>query len=173
MISIIASTNRVPSVSLQIANYYSSILSEKGIDNEVIDLAQLPHDFAFSALYNNSGKNEVFNAIAEKIKESDKFLFVVPEYNGSFPGVLKTFIDGLPYPNPIKGKEAALTGISSGPMGTALGLSHLTDILNYLGVFVNPVKVRIPSIEKKFNSTEGITDKFVSDLIEEQLRSFL
>ena len=133
-----------------------------------MDLAKLPKDFAFSALYENNGKNELFNQFIAKAKDAKQYIFVVPEYNGSFPGVVKTFIDGLPYPSFLKGKYITLTGISSGTMGTALGLSHLTDILNYLGATVNPVKVRIPSIEKQFSEVDGMNDS-VLKLIKEQL----
>jgi len=169
MICIVASTNRVPSVSIQMANYYATLLKEKNIESCILDLSELPEDFAFSALYENNGKNEAFNDFISEAKKAEQFLFVVPEYNGSFPGVVKTFIDALPYPSILKGKLMTLTGISSGPMGTALGLSHLTDILNYLGAMVNPMKVRIPSIEKNFSSTEGITNDVIMKAIEEQL----
>ena len=94
-IIIICSTNRNDSVSYQIAQLYSNILTEKECPNEVIDLSDLPNDFAFSALYEQAGKNKDFNHFRELMAESKKFVFIVPEYNGSFPGVLKTFNDGL------------------------------------------------------------------------------
>ena len=76
----------------------------------------------------------------EKIQSCDKFVFVVPEYNGSFPGVFKAFVDGLKYPASFKDKKCALVGISSGTQGGALALSHLTDIFNYLGMNVLALK---------------------------------
>ncbi|MFK7900865.1 MAG: NADPH-dependent FMN reductase [Cyclobacteriaceae bacterium] len=162
MICIISSTNRVPSVSIQVATEYQKILKEKGEDSFILDLAQLPQDFAFSALYEFNGKNESFNSFIAPLlnNEVEHIVFIVPEYNGSFPGILKTFVDALSYPNPLKGKTIALTGVSSGPMGTALGLSHFTDVLNYLGVFVNPKKVRIPGIEQHFNPKDGFSSSF-------------
>jgi chromate reductase, NAD(P)H dehydrogenase (quinone) len=54
-------------------------------------LEDLPHDFVFSALYENNGKNLDYNAFHQKVKEGKKFVFIVPEYNGSFPGILKDF----------------------------------------------------------------------------------
>jgi NAD(P)H-dependent FMN reductase len=103
---------------------------------------------------------------------SDKFVFVVPEYNGSFPGVLKAFIDGLDYPNPFKNKKCALVGLSSGVQGGALALSHLTDILNYLGMHVLALKVRMPGIERIFS--EGvISDKLVLELLDMQVKDLM
>ncbi|MEJ2004715.1 MAG: NAD(P)H-dependent oxidoreductase, partial [Cyclobacteriaceae bacterium] len=102
---IVCGTNRNDSVSLQIASYYLEILKKSGIEAGLIDLRDLPDDFAFSALYENAGKNEKFNPMREVMLNAKKFIFIVPEYNGSFPGVLKTFIDGLKYPNTFSNKK--------------------------------------------------------------------
>ena len=172
MISVIACTNRPNSNSLKVAQYYINLLQEKGVACTLIDLNALPEAYLFSALYHNQGKDLVFNSIKEKIAQSEKFVFVVPEYNGSFPGVLKAFIDGLDYPISFKNKKCALLGISSGVMGGSLALSHLTDILNYLGMHVLALKPRITRIEKTFINGE-ITDPVVKDLIQIQVKDLL
>jgi len=114
----------------------------------LIDLSELPHDFVFSALYKKDGQNIEFNKFRDQLLKSDKFIFVIPEYNGSFPGVLKAFVDGLKYPESFTDKKAALIGISAGSQGAALAMSHFTDILNYLGMNVLAFKPRFPSISK-------------------------
>src|SRR5690606_16971926 len=134
------STNRPNSVSSKIAAYYLSEFISRNIEAQVVKLEDLPHDFTFSALYTNSGKNDEFNILRDKVQNSDKILFVVPEYNGSFPGVLKSFIDGLKFPEGLRNKKAAMIGISSGTMGAVLAMSALTDILNYLGCHVLALK---------------------------------
>ena len=169
MISIISRTNRVPSVSLQIAQLYQDKLFQKGTKSHIVDLSNLPKDFAFNSLYKFNGKDEKFNEIAKPLKDSNHIHFVVPEYNGSFPGVLKTFIDGLSYPNPLKNKWTSLTGLGSGAMGGALALSHLNDILNYVGAFVSPIRVRIPSVEKNFSIAEGVKVHLLNELIDSQI----
>ncbi len=166
-IIIICSTNRNDSVSYQIAQLYSNILTEKECPNEVIDLSDLPNDFAFSALYEQAGKNKDFNHFRELMAESKKFVFIVPEYNGSFPGVLKTFIDGLKFPDSFRGKKSALVGISSGIQGAGLALSHLTDIFHYCGMEVLSIKPKFSHIEKNFDG-EKITNALYLDLLNEQ-----
>jgi chromate reductase len=172
MITIISGTNRVPSNSIKIAEYYKKLLESHGAESQILDLSKLPERFIFSALYENTGKDPEFNTLTEYIKNSDKFVFIVPEYNNSFPGVLKGFIDGLSYPNTFKNKKGALVGISSGVMGAALALSHLTDILNYLGMNVLAIKPRIPRVENNFKDGV-ILDPFVASLIENQVTAFL
>lgn len=167
MILIVATTNRKNSKTYKIAEYYQYLLNELDTPNEILSLEHLPEDFAFSALYENSGKNPEFNLHKERMDKADKFVFIVPEYNGSFPGVLKTFIDGLGWPNSLTKKKAAFVSISDGVLGGAHALSHLTDIFHYLNCTVLPMLVRIPFMKKNF--TEGeIKDPLIKTLIEEQ-----
>lgn len=146
-IAVICGTNRRDAISLHIASIYQELLSQLGQSSDLVDLQKLPADFAFSALYENYGKNEAFNASAEIMMKSEKFVFIVPEYNGSFPGALKTFIDGLEYPNTFRNKKGALIGLASSGHGASLALSHLTDILNFCGTNVLAYKPRLERIE--------------------------
>lgn len=172
MITIISATNRPNSNSIQIAEYYRNLLQNKGAQSQILDLSQLPEDFIFSALYDNVGKNERFNEITKMVGMSEKFVFIVPEYNGSFPGVLKAFIDGLSYPNTFKDKKGALVGISAGVMAGALALSHLTDVLNYLGMHVLAIKPRLPRIHTLYKE-EKINDSFLEGLLDSQADSLI
>jgi chromate reductase, NAD(P)H dehydrogenase (quinone) len=169
MLAIIVGTNRKASVSKKIAEYYKTLLSEYTSEINIVELSELPHDFAFSALYENNSKNEQFNVHLDIVNKASKYVFVVPEYNGSFPGVLKTFIDGFSYPNGLLHKKAALVGISSGVQGSALALSHLNDIFNYLGMNVLAQRVKIPLLSKNFVDGK-ITDPVIEKLIKEQVQ---
>ncbi len=172
MITIISCTNRKLAVSKSISEFYQDLLRQQQVSSQILDLQDLPTDFVGSALYENSGSNQTFNQMTELIKDSEKLVFVVPEYNGSFPGVLKAFIDGMDYPNPLKDKKCAMVGLSSGVQGGALALSHLTDILNYLGMHVLALKVRIPGVEKVFRQGK-ITDKLLLELLTMQIRDLV
>ena len=167
MITIVAGTNRKNSVSRQVADYYKGILASKGVEVNVVDLAELPGDFIGTALYENNGKNAAFNALREEVQGSEKLVFVVPEYNGSFPGVLKAFIDGLKYPEGLRDKKAALIGVSSGVQGGVFAMSHLTDIFNYLGMNVLALKPKLAGIEKNFVDGK-ITNDLYNQLLNDQ-----
>ncbi|MCC5930032.1 MAG: NAD(P)H-dependent oxidoreductase [Cyclobacteriaceae bacterium] len=166
-IAIIIGTNRQDAKTRKVAKQYAEILEKYNTENLIIDLGNLPADFIVSALYENSGKNEDFNRFQQQVETSDKFVFIVPEYNASFPGVLKAFIDGLKYPGSFAGKKCALVGISSGPMGGNLALSHLTDIFNYMGMHVLALKPKLARIDKNM-AEDKITDKLYLDLLESQ-----
>lgn len=167
MIKIIVGTNRKNSVSKVIAELYQSILIEKGADVEILELENLPGDFVETALYENNGKNEEYNNFHERLEKGKKFVFIVPEYNGSFPGVLKTFIDGMTYPNTFRNKKSALVGISSGIGGGGIALSHLTDIFHYLGMHVLALKPKLAKIEQNM-SDNLLTNRLYMDLLQTQ-----
>lgn len=172
MVKIIVGTNRRNSVSKVIAQVYQSILKERGVESEILELQDLPIDFIETAMYENNGKNEAYNAFHDKIVEGKKFIFIVPEYNGSFPGILKSFIDGMTYPNTFRNKKCALVGISSGIGGGGIALSHLTDIFHYLGMHVLALKPKLAKIEQNM-SDNLLTNRLYVDLLQTQADQLL
>lgn len=161
MITIVCSTNRRNSITEKVVSFYKKVLQQKGEKTNVIHLEDLPADFTKSALYENQGKSEAFNQFQLQIDNCDKFVFVVPEYNGSFPGVLKAFIDGMRFPGTFEGKKCALVGLSAGTQGAALAMSHLTDIFNYLGMNVLANKPRLPLLDTKMDEDEIIDPEYI------------
>jgi chromate reductase, NAD(P)H dehydrogenase (quinone) len=172
MIEIVCGTNRPGSVSSTIAELYASLLRQRGQACEILDLSSLPDDFTVSALYDNAGANQAFNKLANRLRQVDKMVFIVPEYNNSFPGVLKAFIDGMDYPSPFKGKKCALVGVSSGVQGGGMAMSHLTDIFNYLGMHVLAQKPRLAQIEKNLEG-DALTNELYQQLLEEQVETLI
>ncbi|NIJ51055.1 NAD(P)H-dependent FMN reductase [Dyadobacter arcticus] len=150
-------------MSRKIAEYYQDILTQHHAPSIILDLINLPHDFTVSALYENSGKNKDFNSLKSLLEETDKFVFIVPEYNGSYPGVLKAFIDGLPYPNSFSNKKAALVGLSSNMQGAAIALSHLNDVFSYLGMNTLALRVKLGQIRSHYS------DKIISNALYKEL----
>jgi NAD(P)H-dependent FMN reductase len=164
-IVIIIGTNRPNSISSKIGLYYQELLTTLNTESTILDLTKLPSDFTVSAMYSNAGKNQEFNALNQLVKEAEKFIFIVPEYNGSYPGVLKAFIDGLPYPNSFTNKKAALVGISSNMQGATIALSHLNDVFSYLGMNTLALRVKLAQIQSNFTDQQ-----FHNTLYEELLQ---
>ena len=159
-------------MSRKIAEYYQEILNHLNAPNTILDLVNLPNDFTVSAMYENSGKNEEFNNLKSLLEQTDKFVFIVPEYNGSYPGVLKAFIDGLPYPNSFTNKKAALVGLSSNMHGAIVALSHMNDIFSYLGMNTLALRVKLAQIQSHFVDNE-ITNPLYKELLEIQAEQII
>lgn len=173
MITIVSGTNRKDSITLSICLFYQQLLRELKTESRIINLNELTADFASVSLYEFPGQNEAFNHFRQLMKESQKYVFVVPEYNGSFPGVLKAFIDGMEYPHTFKNKKCALVGLSSGDQGGILALSHLTDIFNYCGANVLALKPRLGRIEANLNQEMQLTNALYTSLLAEQAEQLI
>lgn len=171
-IGLLIGTNRENAMTSQVARHYGELLRNKGGKTSIIDLKTLPADFSVSALYQNQGKNEHFNAYQNQVDGLEKIIFFVPEYNGSFPGVLKTFLDGLRYPDTMNGKKVALVGVASGVQGNAVGLSHLSDILSYMGADVLGLRVKLGDIYNHFDGKLFSHLKY-KEFIDHQIEKFL
>lgn len=144
MITIISGTNRKNSSSLRLARYYQEQLALRGAESHLFSLEDLPADLLVSDLY--GARSESFTRILDRIGESEKIIFIIPEYNGSFPGVLKLFMDACEYPDSFKGKKAALVGVSGGKYGNIRGVDHFTGVCHYMQMLVLPMKIHIPHI---------------------------
>ncbi|WP_134088800.1 NADPH-dependent FMN reductase [Olivibacter sp. XZL3] len=171
MITIIAGTNRKDSYSLKVAKYYQKQLDLKGYGSEVISLESLPDNFIVSDLY--GARSDAFQSIQDRITTSTKFVFIVPEYNGSFPGVLKTFIDSCLFPDSFVGKKAALVGISSGKYGNIRGVEHFTGVCHYLNLHTLPLRIHIPYIKQELNDELDFFKEDTLRFTDQQISAFI
>jgi NAD(P)H-dependent FMN reductase len=171
MITIIASTNRPGSSTLKLAQYYQTRLAAKGMETTLLSLADLPACLIETDLYGK--RSPEFEKIQQVITATQKFLFLIPEYNGSFPGVLKVFIDACSFPESFYEKKAALVGLSSGKYGNIRGIDHFTGVCHYLHLNVLPLKIHISSIRKEMDTNDQL---FLEDTLrytEEQMDKFI
>mmetsp|Transcript_20110 Transcript_20110/g.46636 ORF Transcript_20110/g.46636 Transcript_20110/m.46636 type:complete len:179 (-) Transcript_20110:1328-1864(-) len=171
-IIVVSSTNRKNALSARVADYYVNLLHKRKCNSQVLDLTDLPPDFTVTALYENNGKNPTFNRLRECIETAKKYVFIVPEYNGSFPGVLKAFIDGLRFPDTYREKKCAMVGVSKGPNGGVFAMSHLTDVFHHLGMHVHPLKPRLGNIKDSRLETV-LANTHYTQLLEEQAEKII
>lgn len=162
MYTIISSTNREGSMTLKIAYQYKNFFKEAGIEAGILSLEEI----------NPLNPLEAIKDVEQQIfLPTSKFIFIVPEYHGSFPGVLKALIDVLPRMIWF-GKKAALVGVAAGRAGNIRGIDHLTNILNYLGVVVLPKKVYLSQVEGLVNDEHEIIDVPAVEAIKAQIKGF-
>jgi len=178
MITIISSTNRRNSEALHFATHCLAVFKSKTDEKvELLALENIAHDWFHPNMYSNGGQSDSLEKLQDAyILPAEKFFFIVPEYNGGFPGVLKLFLDGCSvreYKKSFSGKKAALVGIASGRAGNLRGMEHLTGVLNHVGTIVMPNKLPISSIENLMNSEGQVVDPNTLKIIEKQVEDFL
>lgn len=157
MITVISGTNRTDSYTKVVAEQYVEILRNEGQEVGFYSLDSLPKEFIVSDLYGE--RSQEFKSVIEQFfVPVNKFVFIIPEYNGSFPGIVKTFIDAIP-PKLFHNKKAGIIGVSSGLAGNLRGQEHLTGILQYLKMFVHYNKLKLSHIDKIMDMSGTFKDE--------------
>ena len=134
MLTVISGTNRPGAKTREVANAVGAKLEEMGVSHTILDLAELPQEIYLPSAY--AEKPESFARFQEAIFETEGIVLITPEYNGSFPGVLKYFIDMLKFPESLKGKPAALIGLAAGPHGAIRSVEQMTQVLQHRSVHI-------------------------------------
>ncbi|MET0243853.1 MAG: NAD(P)H-dependent oxidoreductase [Flavitalea sp.] len=161
--TVVSATNRPNSNTAKVATQYFELLRERGLDVQYFSLEGwkwLVKDPEFVELE------------AKVLDPTTKFVFIVPEYNGSIPGILKLMFDISSYKKTWYGKKAMLTGIATGRAGNLRGIEHLTSILHFLNVVVHPNKIPISSVDKLMDPDGVIRDAATLQAIKLQLDEF-
>lgn len=137
---------------MELAHKVQSIALHKGINIELQDLLKFCPDLTRPIFYDeNNWTEEMVNYQETHIIPSQKFLFVIPEYNGSFPGIMKLWLDVLSVRQRnacFYHKKVAFIGISEGRSSNIRGLDHFMGVTRYLKMITLPTTLNIPNIGK-------------------------
>ncbi|MEM9837259.1 MAG: NAD(P)H-dependent oxidoreductase [Bacteroidota bacterium] len=173
MITVIAGTNRPNSLTLTYAQHIVEDL--RGRTDETIallDLRELDHSFFTPAMYDPAKTPAGLRRVQEDlVLQAKKLVIVSPEYNGSFPGVLKTFIDAISvhrYAENFKHKPVCLIGVSTGRAGNLRGLDHLSGILLHMGAHLLQDKLPISKAKNWLDDAGKLADENTISAIAKQ-----
>lgn len=175
MITVISGTNRPGSNTEIFAKYYYEVLKKKA-DEEVkfLSLERLNTLEVLEGMYNAEKQCDTIRAIQDEyILPADKFVFVTPEYNGSFPGIFKYFLDAVSireYQKAFKGKKALLAGVATGRAGNLRGMGHLSDVLMHVGMHVHPAQMPYSKVGA-FIKNGKLTDKETRKVVREHAKN--
>lgn len=147
----------------KVAKEYQRLLVEKNIDATVISLQNI------NVLDRSP---EIKKLEKDFLIPTEKFIFIVPEYNGSYPGVLKSLIDNSDIKKAWHFKKALLTGVATGRAGNLRGMDHLADVLHYLKMNVHYNKLPISVIDKVMDQN-GHLNEATLNVINEQISDFI
>ncbi|HRK31097.1 MAG TPA: NAD(P)H-dependent oxidoreductase, partial [Tepidisphaeraceae bacterium] len=141
-ILIIAGTNRPDSNALRVGRVLEAHYSAAGVKAGTLSLTELPAAVFAGAAYTEKPPEMV--QIQQRVLDAAGLHIVTPEYNGSFPGVLKYFIDMLKFPESFDRKPVAFTGEAAGIWGGLRSVEQLQQIFGYRNAHVYPDRVFIP-----------------------------
>ena len=172
MLTIFHGTARPDSNSRKIADFYDELLGKKNIPHQFFTLENVD-DAIFNKTF-HAAKHPQLASIEEHILgPASKFMFIIPEYHGSFPGMFKGFIDASDVKKCFHNKKACLTGVAEGRAGNLRGMEHLTNIFNHLKMNVLHLKIPISQVHFMLDENGKLTNPEIMKMIETQIDLFL
>jgi len=172
MITIICGSNRLNSNSLKVAKIVQAKFKEHQVESRIIDLAEIPQMALDAKFYGKTSTD--LKKYEDKLLTSDGVITITPEYNGSYPGILKYFLDLIDFPTAFKHKPVAFIGVSAGQFGALTPVAHLQTVFGYCESHIFGQKVYFPRVHKLLSDDGSeITDQFVSDLLQSMLINFV
>lgn len=172
MIEVIAGTNRPGSNTKILAELILGMYREQGAEAQLLSLEEMPQEIFDPKCY--AEKPASFAPLSDRILASSGLHVVVPEYNGSFPGVMKYFIDMLKFPESFEHRCVAFTGQAAGIWGAFRSVEQLQMIFGYRNAFVFPERVWIPRINDQWEVRgETFKDDSILPRLKQQVGHFL
>jgi chromate reductase len=169
-IVVIPGTNREGSNSGRIASLVVAEYQGRGCSVDRLDLALGPA-FVDPTAYQAPAPE--IKAMVARFCKADGVVFVVPEYNGSFPGVLKLFIDMLPYPAGFDGRPCAYIGIAAGQFQGLRAVEHLQGVSGYRQAHNYPVRLFIGDIRSALTPQGAFANPQLAERLAKQAAGFL
>lgn len=165
-IPVILGTTRKGRMSAHAARFMAAeIAKREGIVTELIDILELPMPV------NDAGDGIKDPAFSEKMVRADALVIVTPEYNHSFPGLLKHVLDSC-----LKEyihKAAGIVGVSAGPFGGIRAIQDFLPVIRELGLVNIFWDVNFGSVSQVFDESGKLldeafvarADKFLNELV--------
>ena len=167
---IISATNRPKSNSFIVAQIIQKIYRNLKAPIEIISLQDVPFQSLISNPYPAILPKEVEKIIV-KLNKSAGLVIVCPEYNGSFPGIFKFFIDHWSYPETFEYRPMTFVGLG-GRFGALRAVEQMQQIMGYRNGFIYPERVFLQNISEQIVQGK-IKDKEIRDLLYQQAKGFL
>lgn len=170
-VAVLVGSLRQGSLNRKFAQALEDVAGDR-LSFDPVDLSDLPH-------YNDDLWSEppaAVTALKEKIAGCDGVLIVTPEYNRFFPGIIKDALDWGSKPNGKNvwsGKPCAITGVTPGMTGTAVGQSHT----RLAALSVNMIVQHVPELyvqwtDDRFGEDGSVKNDQTRKLLDEFVTAF-
>lgn len=151
-ITVVIGTAREGRQSKGVADMLMSEVGQReGVSATLVDA----RDFPFTRTEPGWEESEIAKNWRDVVRVTDGFIFVIPEYNRSFPGELKLLLDSES-PKHYARRAAMLVGVSSGSFGGARVITSIQPIISELGLVHTNKPLFITKAETLFDESGEI-----------------
>jgi NAD(P)H-dependent FMN reductase len=164
---VIIGTPRQGRLTEPAANFvFGEVSKRSDIETELIDIRKIPIGI------DDAGEALKDNQFSATVARADGLVLVVPEYNHSFPGLLKHVLDTNL--EEYIHKAVGICGVSAGPFGGARMIESLLPVLRELGLVTIFWDVYFSTAGKLFDPATGkITDPAYSGRVAKLLNELV
>jgi NAD(P)H-dependent FMN reductase len=134
----------------------------------IIDLSAEPIPLLNDAWDKHPEHQEVFTSLVRQMEKADAFIWVSPEYNGSFTPALKNFVDNFPL-SLLKKKPIGIVSVSTGGIGGIRGGIQMQQLALAVQAYAVPQMLLVPQVTTKFDEQGTLLD----ELYTKQLNLFV
>jgi chromate reductase len=170
VIAIIPGSNRTGSLSVLLARVLARQYADLGCPTDLISL-DLEADFLDPSAYKSPAP--AVTARVDRFLAAQGIHFIVPEYNGSFPGVLKLYLDMLPYPGGFDRRPCAFVGHAAGQFKGLRAVEHLQGVAGYRNAYCYPERVFIGDSFSQYDAQGQLKDAELTRRLQQQAQGFL
>ena len=165
-IPVLLGTTRKGRMSAHAARFMvGRIEKRQAVSTELIDLSAMPLPI------DDAGEEIKDAAFSNRMARADALVIVTPEYNHSFPGLLKHALDSC-----LKEyihKAAGIVGVSAGPFGGIRAIQDFLPVIRELGLVNIFWDVSFGNVASVFDASGKLldeafikrADKFLDELI--------
>ncbi|TVR12518.1 MAG: NADPH-dependent oxidoreductase [Planctomycetota bacterium] len=141
-ILVVSGTNRAGALSRKLSDIVANKHRDLGASVDLLDLGEvLNADFIAPTAYKQP--TDAISGAVDRFLAADGVVFVVAEYNGSYPGALKLFVDMLPYPAGFNRRPCAFIGLAAGRFASLRAVEHFQQVAGYRNAYQYPERVLI------------------------------
>ena len=150
-IPVILGTPRQGRMSEYAAKFVVEEVSKRdGIETTLIDIRQLPIPTT------DAGEAIKDPGFSKMMMRSDALIIVVPEYNHSYPGLLKHVLDTNL--SEYIHKAVGICGVSAGPFGGTRVIQNLLPVMRELGLVNIFWDVNFSNVQQAFDASGQLLD---------------
>jgi NAD(P)H-dependent FMN reductase len=151
-IPVILGTTRKGRRSVHAARFVTAELSRRpGVVTELVDIASMP------IRTDGAGEEIKDPAFAGKMENADGLVIVAPEYNHSFPGLLKHVLDTCL--EEYIHKAVGIVGVSAGPFGGTRVVESFLPVLRELGLVTTFTDLNFTKAGEAFDERGEVRDR--------------
>lgn len=169
-LTVVPGTNRAGALTHKLAKLIAADYAALGCEVDLLTL-DLGPEFLDPLAYKQP--QPAVSSLVARFLSCDAAVFVVPEYNGSYPGILKLFVDMLPEREGFSQRPCAFIGLSAGQFSSLRSVEHFQGVAGYRNAYIFPNRVFIGDSFKQFDAEGKLIEPKLTARLAAQATGFI